>query len=81
MLGDAPLATFLEEHPHIHSIGFCLDNDEPGRKATGHLLEKYQRAGYEVSEIRIPAEYKDMNEWHVANAEMQMCQSETNRKV
>jgi hypothetical protein len=67
MLGDAPLATFLEEHPHIRSIGFCLDNDEPGRKATGHLLEKYQRAGYEVSEIRIPAEYKDMNEWHAAN--------------
>lgn len=33
MLADAPLETFLREHPQITSIRFCLDGDEPGRKA------------------------------------------------
>ena len=33
MLSDAPLETFLKEHPQIQSIKFCLDNDEPGRKS------------------------------------------------
>ena len=41
MLSDAPLETFLEEHPQITSIRFCLDNDVPGRKATEELTEKY----------------------------------------
>ena len=27
MVADAPLETFLREHPNIQSITFCLDND------------------------------------------------------
>ncbi len=41
MLSDQPLVTFLQEHPQITTIKFCLDNDEPGRKATATLLQKY----------------------------------------
>ena len=33
MLADAPLTTFLKEHPQIASVRCCLDGDEPGRKA------------------------------------------------
>lgn len=32
MLGDAPLETFIKEHPQIKSIRFCLDGDEPGER-------------------------------------------------
>ena len=28
MVADAPLETFLKEHPQISSISFCLDNDK-----------------------------------------------------
>lgn len=33
MTHDAPLETFLKEHPQIVTIKFCLDGDIPGRKA------------------------------------------------
>ncbi len=41
MLADAPLATFLREHPQISFIRFCLDGDSPGRKAAAELMGKY----------------------------------------
>lgn len=66
MLADAPLVTFLKENPQISSIRFCLDNDEPGRKATKELCEKYYGVGYEVEDNPPPAGYKDYNEWLVA---------------
>ena len=66
MLSDAPLETFLEEHPQITSIRFCLDNDVPGRKATEELTEKYYSLGYEVEDCPPPKNYKDYNEWLVA---------------
>lgn len=66
MLGNAPLTTFLEEHPQITSIRFCLDNDEPGKKATEELLEKYYELGFEVEKFLPPTGYKDFNEWLVA---------------
>lgn len=50
MLADAPLETFLEEHPQIRSIAFCLDNDQPGREATERLMRKYYERGYEVED-------------------------------
>ena len=65
MLHDAPLETFLKEHPQIESIRFCLDNDEPGRKAALELTEKYYGIGYEVEDCPPPAGYKDYNEWLV----------------
>ncbi len=71
MLGDAPLETFLGEHPHISSIKFCLDNDPPGRNAAAALCEKYYGLGYEVEDAPPPAGYKDYNEWLVkAGAEI-----------
>lgn len=63
MLSDAPLTTFLSEHPQIHSIQFCLDNDEPGRKATEALMQKYYESGYEVEDKPPPKQYKDYNQW------------------
>ena len=66
MLADAPLETFLREHPQITSIRFCLDGDEPGRKASLELMEKYYGLGYEVEDCPPPAGYKDYNEWLVA---------------
>ena len=63
MLSDAPLETFLKEHPQIQSIKFCLDNDEPGRKATDTLMEKYYGLGYDVEDCPPPKAYKDYNKW------------------
>lgn len=63
MLHDAPVVTFLKEHPQITTIKFCLDNDGPGRKATEALMEKYQGLGYDVEDFAPPAGYKDYNEW------------------
>ena len=37
MLADAPLETFLREHPQISFIRFCLDGDSPGRKQPQNL--------------------------------------------
>ncbi len=65
MVSDAPLETFLQEHPHITQIRFCLDNDKPGRDATEHLKEKYYGLGYEVEDSPPPKGYKDYNEWLV----------------
>ncbi len=66
MLADAPLKTFLREHPQITFIRFCLDGDEPGRKAAGELMKKYYELGFEVEDCPPPAGYKDYNEWLVA---------------
>ncbi len=63
MVSDAPLETFLKEHPQISLIRFCLDGDEPGRKAAMALTEKYYGLGYEVEDCPPPEEYKDYNEW------------------
>ena len=38
MLSDAPLVTFLQEHPQIRVIKFCLDNDEWGRNITTFIV-------------------------------------------
>ena len=63
MLWDAPLATFLSEHPQVQCITFCLDNDAPGRKASETFMEKYYGMGFDVGEKRPPEQYKDYNEW------------------
>lgn len=63
MVSDEPLVTFLEEHQHITDIIFCLDNDEPGRKATKVLMSKYYELGYDVEDKPAPYGYKDYNEW------------------
>lgn len=63
MLSDAPLVTFLDEHPQIQGIKFCLDNDEHGRKATGVFMEKYYGLGYDVEDKPPPGGCKDYNQW------------------
>ncbi len=65
MLADAPLETFLAEHPETEKIRFCLDNDGPGRKAAESLKEKYQGKGYETEIFLPPEPYKDFNQWNV----------------
>lgn len=65
MLADAPLETFLAQHPEVERIKFCLDNDGPGRKAAETLQQKYGEKGY-AAEIFLPPEpYKDFNQWNV----------------
>ena len=66
MVSDAPLETFLQEHPQITQIQFALDNDEPGRTATRNLMEKYEAKGYDVKDTPAPVMFKDINEWLVA---------------
>ncbi len=63
MFADAPLETFLAEHPEIEMIQFCLDNDKAGRKATDELMEKYRKRGYEVKDKPPQQEYKDYSMW------------------
>ena len=65
MVADAPLETFLKEHPQISSIRFCLDNDKAGRDATEMLMEKYYQLDYDVTDSPPPKGCKDYNEWLV----------------
>ena len=65
MLADAPLETFLAEHPEVEEIQFCLDNDEPGRKAAASLQQKYTERGYRTDVFLPPEPYKDFNQWNV----------------
>lgn len=65
MLSDAPIETFLKEHPQITLLKFCLDRDEPGRKASKELAEKYYNLGFDVDDFPPPEGYKDYNEWLV----------------
>ena len=62
MVSAAPLETFLSDYPHVQSVGFALDNDEPGRKATQKLISRYYEKGYEVTDISPDGQYKDYNE-------------------
>lgn len=78
MTADNPLQRFLQEHPHIKSIGFCLDNDEAGMRAMfgkrtekadqqDHpgLLGKYAAQGYQTYADIVPEGIgcKDWNEY------------------
>jgi len=65
MLADAPLETFLAEHPEMEKIKFCLDNDGPGRKAAETLQKKYTGMGYAAEVFLPPEPYKDFNQWNV----------------
>lgn len=77
MLADAPLETFLKEHPNITSIRFCLDRDEPGRKASDELAKKYYGLGYDVEEVPPVAGFKDYNEWLKSTKLNMVLKSET----
>ena len=76
MLSDAPLETFLKEHPQVTAVRFCLDGDGPGRKAAQELMGKY--SGYEVEDCPPPAGCKDYNEWLVMAKRGPKCVGEKN---
>ena len=62
MTADNPLKQYLNDHSEIRSIGFRLDNDEPGRNASFSLAEKYMRLGYRT-DITFPTDgCKDYND-------------------
>lgn len=65
MVADNPLNQYLSDHPEIKGIRLCLDNDEPGRKASIALAEKYLHRNYTVRIAGPPDGYKDYNEWLV----------------
>lgn len=65
MVADNPLEQYLSDHKEIRGIRFCLDNDEPGRKAAMELAEKYLHLGYTVKVEGPPEQYNDYNEWLV----------------
>jgi len=66
MVGEAPLDTFLKEHPKIERIVLALDHDKAGREATEKLTEKYRKQGYEVELYEFPEQVKDINKHLIA---------------
>ena len=64
-LADRALVAYLQRNPHIESITFCLDNDEPGKKATEKYMKLYADLYY-CGSMPPPEGYKDWNEYLVA---------------
>ena len=62
MTADNPLRQYLSDHPEIRNIGFCLDNDEPGREASYKMAEEYIRLGYRTNINLPPDGCKDFND-------------------
>ena len=62
MTADNPLKQYLSDHSEIRSIGFRMDNDEPGRNASFNLAEKYMRLGYRTDITFPPDGCKDYND-------------------
>ena len=57
---DTALSFFLNQHEEVKELIFCLDNDEPGREASGIMTKKYADMGY-LTQIELPSA-KDYNE-------------------
>lgn len=57
---DIALPFFLNQHPAVKELVFCLDNDAPGREAAAILARKYADRGY-TARIELPRG-KDFNE-------------------
>ena len=67
MTADNALSRYLKEHTEIRNIVLSLDNDEPGKKASEKLKDKYESLGYSVKALGSPKGFKDYNEWLVAS--------------
>ena len=61
-LHDAPLATYLNDNPHVRRVIFCLDADKWGRAAAERLKTKYRALGYDTAD-QVPPSGKDWNEY------------------
>ena len=63
-VADNALRRYLEVHPTVKSISFCLDNDDAGRTASEEYRKKYTEKGYDVKVYVVPEGYgKDYNEY------------------
>lgn len=58
--GGQAMHWMLEQHPHIHHVSLCLDNDRTGRDAAKRLSSELRQKGYTASTI-LPGR-KDWNE-------------------
>ena len=63
---DRPLEKYLSDHPEVHRIILCLDNDDPGMNVAKSIERKLTARGYDVKNLGSPKGYKDYNEWLVA---------------
>ena len=59
-VSDVALEQYLEKHPDVKNIVFCLDNDNAGRNATQKLISKYSEKNYNC--LDNPPKLKDVNE-------------------
>lgn len=57
---DMALIHYLEMHPHVGELVFCLDSDDVGRTAAIHMARKYASQGYRTR-LELPLQ-KDYNE-------------------
>lgn len=63
-VADNALRRYLEVHPNVKTISFCLDNDDAGRTAAEEYKKKYTEKGYDVKVYVVPEGYgKDYNEY------------------
>lgn len=63
---DTALAQFLSDHKEVDTLLFNLDNDTPGSDATNKWMAAYEAKGYLVIDTREHKEYKDLNEYLMA---------------
>ncbi len=59
------LEQYISDHPGVENIALCLDNDPPGREATGKLRASLEAKGYAALDI-LPPSGKDWNQ-HLQN--------------
>ena len=59
------LDTFLEMHPQVRQLRFCLDQDEPGRAFAEKMMQRYDRQGWTLEDAPPPVgkDYNDTLRW------------------
>ena len=67
---EKPLMRFLDDYPEVNKVILCLDNDEPGIRASKKIEGSLKKSGYTVENIGSPQGFKDYNEWLVAKNDM-----------
>jgi len=52
-ISDVALPVFLDRHPTIQELVFCLDNDDAGKEAAAAMANKYARKGF-YTRVELP---------------------------
>ncbi|NCB36484.1 MAG: DNA primase, partial [Clostridia bacterium] len=60
--GESRLLQLIKDRPTGAALIICLDNDEPGRKASAKMAAALEGAGIFFLQANIAGEYKDPNE-------------------